>query len=341
MQPRSLAVLGGIVMILVLMPNVGAHSPLSPGNNESLATATVVEEPTKSWAVYAALHEGGEAQYYRFDVARNETIFVQLIVSTSAEDATFVPDLVLMGPGLADNGTVPAYVERPNGTGAVVVDGVRPAQATYEAFSPSSFYELARIKVSAPATGTFYVAVFEADRGGRYGLAIGQRESFTLAEWVLIPVNVLSVYAWSGQSLVAVLAPAAAVVGGGLGLLAWRRRGTLTARSWLVALAGLVFLGSGATVLAQMAVSMSRAPAGADAAITLVFALIPILVGAGTLRVALAAKPWDARRRAKLAILGIVAVFGWAGWLVGPVLAVAAAVLPALPTHQPEATPQP
>lgn len=340
MQPRS-APVAALALLLLLVPTVQAHSVLTAGDNESLATAMVVQDPTKSWAVYAELHEGGEAQYYTFDIAEGQTILVQLFVSTSAEDATFTPGFAIMGPGLTDRGAVPAYVERPNGTGVVAQDGVWPAQATYEAFAPSSFYDLGRITMSAPATGTYYVAVYEPTRGGRYGLAIGERESFTLAEWVLTPLSVLSVHEWEGQSLAVVLAPAIATIVAGLALLWWRRRDALTPRSWLAALAGLLFLGSGATVLTQMAVSMSRAPAGAEASITMIFALIPILIGLMTLRAALARAAWDRRRRITLAVLGIVAVFGWAGFLVGPALAVAAGVMPTLSSSRPDAMPQP
>jgi len=57
-----------LFLIILLFPIHGvlAHTPLEPPfDNESLATAYGVPDPTKSWAIYAELHEGGEAQYYR------------------------------------------------------------------------------------------------------------------------------------------------------------------------------------------------------------------------------------------------------------------------------------
>ncbi len=330
------------VVALLIVPTASAHSPLSAGSNESLATATVVHDPTKSWAVYAHLHEGGEAQYYRFDLAAGQPIFVQLLVSTSSADRGFTPGLVLMGPGLADNGTAPAYVERANGTGAQVHLGVWPDRATYEAFAPSSFFELGRVTMPAPASGTYYLAVFEPTRGGDYGLAIGERESFTASEWVMIPFSVMSVYVWEGQNPAFILLPATTIVAAGVGLIAWRRRDLLAPRSLAAALAGLLFLGSGATVLSQMAVSLNRAPAGAEVVITLALGSVPILIGVGTLRIALSRDAtWGRRRRVKLVILGLLGVFGWAGWLVGPTLAVLAGALPALPVREARPAPQP
>ena len=37
------------------MPDVFAHAPDKPTDNESLATAIAISDPTKSWAIYAEL----------------------------------------------------------------------------------------------------------------------------------------------------------------------------------------------------------------------------------------------------------------------------------------------
>lgn len=84
-----------ILISLVFVPLVFGHAPLAPDNNESLATATIVPDPTKSWAIHSELHEGGEAQYYRFDIAEGQRIHVSLLKSTSAENEGFVPVLCL------------------------------------------------------------------------------------------------------------------------------------------------------------------------------------------------------------------------------------------------------
>src|SRR5574337_31865 len=92
-------VLTVLMMAILLVPTAAAHAPLGSGSNESLATATHVPDPTKSWAIYADLHEGGEAQYYVFDMTQGERMHVSLLTTTAAEDATFTPGVVLMGPG--------------------------------------------------------------------------------------------------------------------------------------------------------------------------------------------------------------------------------------------------
>ena len=303
-----------------------------PGSNESLATATVVPDPTKSWAIYGQLHEGAEAQYYRFDAVEGQRIHVSLLKSTAPDDEGFLPSFVLMGPKITLRGNVPAYVEVPQGAGSMVVEGKQPTQASYEAFSPSAFYLLAELEVSAPSSGSYYVAVYEASRGGHYGLAIGDRESFTLSEWILSPVSFISIYQWEGQSLPFMFAPAAATLAVGIGLVIFRRRvreSPKTVFEWSAALAGLLFLASGFTVLTQMISALTRAPAGPDIGITLTLALVPVILGVVTVRLALrTVGRINVRKRMRLAILGLLALFAWAGFIVGPSLAILASVLP-------------
>lgn len=131
--------------------------------------------------------------------------------------------------------------------------GWRP-EATYEPFAPSSFYQLAELKIPAPESGTYHIAVFEPFHGGHYSLAIGQRETFAIIEWTGI-------------------------------------------------IAGFLFIGTGFLFIFQMALAVFRTSMVQEAAVTILFAIIPI-------------------------ILGIFALFVWAGFLVGPVLAVLASFIP-------------
>src|SRR5665647_884840 len=176
---RKLIIFFAILAICALFtPIVSAHSPVFPGNNTSLDSAYVVNDPTKSWALYTTL-QPGQVQYYRFDVTQGESIYVQLYKNTEASNLGFLPSFVLMGPGLTSNGTVPANVAVPPGASNIVMQGQQPDEATYEGFGPGSFYDLGSVEVRAPATGTYYVAVYDAANGGAYGLAIGERETYT------------------------------------------------------------------------------------------------------------------------------------------------------------------
>jgi len=192
-------------MLWVFVPEVLAHSPPGSGNNESFATATVIPDPMKSWALYAQLHEGGEANYCEFNITVGQGIHIMLYKSRRSDEAAFSPSFVLMGPDLVEQGSVPNYLQKPPDAKLLTVQGKQATDASYEPFSPSSFYSMVDLEIDAPATGTYYVAVFEPYEGGPYGLAIGDRESYGIAEWILIPFNLISIYHWEGQSLMMIL----------------------------------------------------------------------------------------------------------------------------------------
>lgn len=316
---------------MTLVPSmVLAHAPLSSRNNESLSTATVIPDPAKSWAVFSELHEGGEAQYYKFSITGDERIYASLYMSPASRDKGFLPMMVIMGPGIVDDGSLPSFVEVPQGYGVLVVKGELPSQASYEAFSPTSFYELAQINLKAPESGTYYVAVYEVNQGGNYGLAVGYIESFTLTEWILTPMNLLSIYAWTGQSAAFVFAPLVIVFVVGLGLIIRyekNRAASLTFSNLFASLAGLLFIGTGATVLVQIAVALTRAPLGSEVSISLIFAAIPAILGAGTIRLALRSSGNPVRNGFYILCVGLLAFFVWSGYLVGPILAILSGVL--------------
>jgi hypothetical protein len=319
-----------VLTSLVFLPQVFGHAPLTPGNNESLATATVVPDPTKSWAIYSQLHEGGEAQYYRFEIGEGQRIHVSLLKSTSSQDGGFVPSLALMGPKLTSQGALPNYIQVPEGAGTLVKEGKNPSQATYEAFSPSAFYQLADLELDAPSSGTYYVAVFEPSRGGHYGLAIGDRESFTLSEWTLAPLSFISIYQWEGENLLFILAPLAATLVLGIALLIFRRGSERIARTpfqWVGATAGLLFLASSFTVLSQMIFASTLAPVGSDVVITIMFAIFPLLLGVSAIRLSMK-KTITVRTRFMLAIVGALALFAWSGFVAGPIIAIIASIFP-------------
>ncbi|MGZ4931696.1 MAG: hypothetical protein ACXV5P_02290 [Halobacteriota archaeon] len=321
------------ILCLLLLPVASAHSPVFPGNNTNIDSAYVVNDPTKSWALYTTL-PSGQVQYYRFDVNEGESIFVQLYKNTEASNLGFVPSFVLMGPGLASNGTVPSSVTVPPASSSIVIQGQQPDQATYEGFGPGSFYDLGQVEVSAPTTGTYYVAVYDdAGQGGNYGLAIGERETYTPIEYLLIPYSVFMVHLWEGQNPLVVLAPLFLVVVVGLGILVTRGESHASLRSpftLLGTLAGLVFLGTGASNLAQMILAISRSSLGSEALITLIFVLVPIILGILALRVALRRRErTGVAPRVAIFALGIIALLAWTGLYVGPALALVASIMPA------------
>jgi hypothetical protein len=64
------------------------------------------------------------------------------------------------------------------------IQSSRPTNATYEAFGPSSFYQLSEINIFAPQSGRYYLAIL-GNGSGSYGIALGYLEEFTLGERII------------------------------------------------------------------------------------------------------------------------------------------------------------
>ena len=323
-----------LIVASILLPLVAAHAPLGTGDNESIDRATVIPDPTKSWALYSALNKDGDPQYYTFTVTSGQTIHVTMYKSMRDQDATFTPRLVIIGPNITVQGTIPSKITMPSGSVAQLVDQTEPTP-TFEPFSPGTFTGLADTTLKNPTPGKYYLVVFEqADtpQGGNYGLAIGDRETYTVDEWVLIPFNLMNIYQWEGQNLVLILTPMITAIVVGIILVAWelRRRCDLAnPLAWLGAIAGLSFIGTSVTTLGELIFCATKVSVGVEAVITLIFALVPLALGFVALRLSFKnSQKATIRKRIYFVILGVAALFIWAGLIVGTILAIIAAIMP-------------
>lgn len=323
------------VVVSVLAPKpVTAHSPLFPEDNHGLATAYHIDDPAKSWATYTALDHSDKGDYYRFDISSGDKINISLITPDSPSESGFLPSFALLVPNSIKKDSVPLFVEVPSGYGIVVVNGTEPGQATYEAFTPGWYYELGSLTMNAPADGTYYIVVFNDEgRTGKYGLPVGYIEEFTPIEIVMVPFNVQQVYAWEGQNRLLTLLPILLVVTIGGVVCFWRNRQCKAPRGsskWVAAFAGLMFSGTALSTIYQMLTAFTRTGATGEAALTLIFFLISLVLGIFALMYAIREKPlltlW---RRASLIAMGLLALFGWSGLYLGPALAILAALMPA------------
>ena len=319
-----------ILIITLLVPPACAHAPLGTGENDALSMATVISPPEKSYVVYGHIHEPGEAAYYRFDLAAGQTLNTALLVNRKDSP---VPDLIIMGPGFPSSGTSPPTLQVPAGSGVLVIPGRMPAQPMYEPFSPAALFPVASYTQKAAESGTFYAAVYTAEGEQDYSFAPGFREEFTASEWLLIPISVIGIHAWEGQSPVVVLAPCIALVLLGIALLLRQQKRAGTSRSlfsWLAITAGLLYLGGACVTFTQMVRSLGITGWDPSAALTLIFIGIPVGLGIVALRTGFpSTQPVPAQERVVLAVVGVLGLVFWGGLIIGPVIAIVAAIVPA------------
>lgn len=318
-----------ILLIVALATAASAHVPIVGGENDHLENALFVEDPTKSWVVYDRLDAGGTAKYYRFEMEEGEELRISVF---TPEKTAFSPGLVVMGPGIAPTGTVPSYVEVPEGEGAAVIPGRAPEEAEFEPFTPAALYPGSASSLPVPVAGTYHVAVFEPDEGGAFGLVVGYREEFSIPEFLLVPLAVIGIHRWEGQPLVFILAPLMFTLLAGFGLIVWKMRaGDIAIRGffgWLAVSAGLLYIGTGLMLLLQISVALEKTGPDPAAVLPLVYVFIAVILGSIAIRTGLADDGRDSRRSGLyLVLLGILGLFAWAGLLIGPVLALAAGIL--------------
>jgi len=353
---------------MFLLPFTAAgHVPLIGGGNEDISSALHISNPAKSWAVYAVL-ENETVHYFSFDVREGERIYLGLLKSTDPADEGFLPDLLLIGPGigiqssspaqqpegntsldgavLLENSALPKNIILPESLkdlGALAADG-REGIATYEPFGPSSFIGLAEINLSAPQSGRYYAAVYENTRNGaNEGASLGAAEADAkIGGHYCLVVGYREEFSFTDR-MIAPIQIASVYIWEGqsiimilipylvaliAGGLIYWRGSRRSSFSLTGTLAGFLFLGTSSLVMTQMIYSLSRAPYGPEVYITMAIILFHALLGVASIR--LARGEAGILQRSLLAVIGTIALLAGSGMILGPMLAVSASVLPTM-----------
>ena len=308
--------------------HVWAHTPLNTTDEiHSLETALEVPNPTKSWTLYRQLHHEGEAEYYKLVLEDGERLRLSLYVK---ELDNFSPQLVVMGEdfGLDDN--VPDSIEKPEGYGVILFDSTKPEEREYEPFTPTSYYYLIDVDIPIIKNGDYYVAVFEPNlEEGKYGIAIGYKEEYSLSEWIMIPFDVIAIHEWEGQQLIGILAPLLLSLIVGFFVLIWKRLIKLNVFNIIGSTAGLLYVGSGLMIFTQMIIALSGAPFSSTAVLTVIFMAIPLILGYFLLRKVIRFKGTLSNKdRIIFIAFGVAGIFFGSGLIIGPVLAIFCGVFP-------------
>jgi len=340
-------------VVAVLAAPALAHVPAFGADNDDPGNATLVPNPTKSWAYYDRLEAGGAA-YYEATYLQGE----QLYLSTYTPSRNLRPSLVVLAPrggtgetGPDDGGesrspdAVPDAVEVPEGYEATVIEGERAEGPEFEPFTPGAYVYTASVDRTVERAGTYLIAIYDADgRAGPVGLAIGRTESFTPVEYLTVPVDALAIHAWEGDSPLLIWGPGLLVALGGIAVL--RRRldgqpaGSSVARRghagreypiarWAVGLAAVAIFATTAMLGTQFAVALATAGPSVGAVLTTALVLIPGAIAAWLGRVATAEELELTRRhRVTLLLAGAGCLATWAGLVVAPLVPMGLALLP-------------
>lgn len=329
---RPLATVLAICCLCALAVPALAHVPAFGTDNATPATATRIDEPTKSWAIYERLDADGAA-YFALDLAAGDRLYA----SVYTPDAARQPGVVVLTPAAvagdeAGVDAVPSAVTVPDGYVATDVVSHPPSGAELEPFTPSSYYYTGELEREVDAGGTYLLAVYE--RGGEpgpVGVAVGGTERFAATEWLRVSLDVVRIHLWEGQSPLVVLGPGLLVLAGAA---AWLRRRwpAIAGVSWrrrVTAGAALLVLAAAGNVAVQLGRAVYLAGFGPVALLPLVLVGVQVAIGGWLLhRAGSGSGPLDGATRAGLAAAGGLGLLVWAGYVLGPALAIVAAALP-------------
>ena len=181
-----------LTAIYFLLTPALAHVPVFGEGGKSYEMAIFIENPAKSRVLYGQL-AAGDLRYYSFEMKQGDRIVLGLTVPVEQGNQGFNPDLILMDPGLANEGKVPETLEVPNVYGVKIFPGDLPESPVYEAFTPSAFYSLASPDLKAPENGTYYAVVSSTQGKGNYGIVIGYQYFTNLIRKSSIPITISNI----------------------------------------------------------------------------------------------------------------------------------------------------
>jgi uncharacterized membrane protein HdeD (DUF308 family) len=148
----------------------------------------------------------------------------------------------------------------------------------------------------------------------------------------LTPFSVIGTNPGNWEQLIGLLAPFLALVV--LGIILIERREQRKGRKqplpfWLATVAGLMYLGGAAIVFVQLFRELHVSPSLPIDPVTPAFAIIGMVLGVIAVRTARSPTPGSLRNRLILVAIGVLGLVFWSGLVIGPVLSLCAAVVPA------------
>jgi len=184
-----------LTLILSFKSNALAHVPLDTSGSASKKEPIFVEDHQISWAAYNQLEQAGDVDYYSFKAEQGEEIYFSMVIPVIDRYQNFKPDLALIGPALEndyndyDMNYINSILKLESDENIIIViDDQDNPEIFVEPFTKTSYWRRQEFSTAAPASGTYYLAVFSAEQEqGKYTLAIGRKEVWSLKDLIRMP----------------------------------------------------------------------------------------------------------------------------------------------------------
>lgn len=177
-----------IMSLPVLLPSAFAHKLLAvnPENTMKEIANPIPDPSEQSWFTLEEFKVHGQSHWYSFVGKQGEQIIIQALVPDIAHSSNFNPSFDL----LIGDEKVTAHVTNKN---------------FIEPFSNTKWIVKAELNATLPSYGTYYIRAhdelnhYSVGDMGKFSLGIGDKESFSFYENLLIPVWILQVNLFFGN----------------------------------------------------------------------------------------------------------------------------------------------
>jgi hypothetical protein len=179
-----------VIMFFIMITPAYAHKPIFEDRNSSYDNPIVISDHKISYAVYGELKTKEDVDFIKFKGKKGDTFYIQMTIPIIKENTGFKPYIALIGKGIYQKDSVPFEIPKDFG---VIVLPPGPLESFYEKFTQTSYNLSQSTRGELPEDGDYYVAIFSMDRGGKYSLAIGEKEKFNFIDIIKFPYTYLKV----------------------------------------------------------------------------------------------------------------------------------------------------
>ena len=192
MNRIAIASLAAFLYLTIQAP-ARAHLPITIGGADtSPENAFQIEDTGLSQVAYHKRTAAQPELWITFQAEANTPLFLQMGVPKVNRLSTYRPAMALVGPGLPQADTP---FELPDGYGALLFPTEsEPANEFFEPFTGTTSWQFAEHDLILYEPGVYYVVGYSpANEDGKFWLAIGKREEFSLADILSLPAIVFKV----------------------------------------------------------------------------------------------------------------------------------------------------
>jgi len=172
-----------------------AHKPIDTSKPATRNNPIVITDHQISWVAYNELTDIDDVDYYKLDsVKEGEEIYLSMLVPKIERLEDFDPVIALIGLELPNDLSnfseeeIKEILEIYDNEGVVIKLNDKNNETFFEPFAQTRYWERQELRIVAPASGDYYVAVFDEEIADKYVLSIGEKEEWGIKDIIKMPI---------------------------------------------------------------------------------------------------------------------------------------------------------